>query len=192
MGVKSLTIVLDDEGTEICVLQRSIDGYLSGHGEDLKRVLRGHVITREYRSKDHSKAAVSMEHLAVLLIKDFRWGVGFSELLPCGTRDRGEDYVYTVYPRHTSPKLPSLLNLRVEAVFPKYTGPDLNKESTRTVIYDGLLDEFIPNEVQETVEYDEARMDELIDFQKQAVQRQVDPIRITTNETSMRVKRENK
>lgn len=163
MGVKSLTVVLDDEGRDICVLSRSLDGYLNGHGDDLKRSLRGHVIAREVRSKDHRKIAYSMGHLAVLLIKEFRWGIGIFELLPGGTRGCGEEYIYTVYPRHTSPKAPSLLNLKVETLFPGYTGNDLPKASTTTVIYDGLLDEFDPNETQARWEYSETELDHLVD-----------------------------
>ncbi len=163
MGVKSLTVVLDDEGRDICVLSRSIDGYLSGHGEDLKRFLRGHVVTRELRTKDNRKVATSMGHLAVLLIKDFRSGIGLFELLPCETRDQGEEYVYTVYPRHNSTKAPSLLNLRIEATFPTFTGPDRAGESTRTVIFDGLLDEFDPKEVEAQWECSEEDMDKLVD-----------------------------
>ena len=163
MGIKSLTIVLDDEGRDICVLSRSIDGYLTGHGDDLKRLLRGHVITRESRSKDHRKIAFSMGHLAVILIKDYRWGIGFFELLPGGTRDQEAEYIYTVYPRHTASKIPSLLNLRVEALFPEYTGTPLPKDYTRTVIYDGLLDEFNPNEVQAKWECSEDELDQLVD-----------------------------
>lgn len=163
MGVKSLTVVLDDEGRDICVLSRSIDGYLSGHGEDLKRFLRGHVINRELPTKDNRKVAASMGHLAVLLIKNFRLGIGLFELLPCETRDQGEEYVYTVYPRHTSAKAPSLLNLRIEAPFPSFTGLGPSLESSRTLIYDGLLDEFDPKEVEAQWECSEEDMDKLVD-----------------------------
>ncbi|MBK8464936.1 MAG: hypothetical protein IPL32_03820 [Chloracidobacterium sp.] len=161
--MKSLTIVLDDEGRDICVLSRSIDGDLTGHGDDLKRLLRGHLITRESRSKDHHKVAFSMGHLAVTLIKDSKWGIGFFKLLPCGTRDYGEEYIYTVYPRHTASKTPSLLNLRIETLFPEYTGTDSPKNHTWTVIYDGLLDEFNPNEVQAQWECSEDELDQLVD-----------------------------
>lgn len=125
MSIKSLTIVLDDEGREICVLFRNLDGDLDGHGEYLRRVLRGHVVTRESCLKKHRKASMNMGQLAVLLIKEFRYGIGFFELKPCGTREVGEEFIYVIYPRNASPRSLSLLNFRVETYFPLPTENDL-------------------------------------------------------------------
>src|SRR5690349_21004379 len=114
MSVKCLTVVLDDDGKEVCVLYSSTNGQLTGHGEDLKALLCGYTIIHNLRSKDRANIAVNLRHLAVILIKKIRPINGLLEMLPSGTRNIGEEYVYTVYPRHTSAKLPSLLNLRIE------------------------------------------------------------------------------
>lgn len=165
MSIKSLTVVLDDDGREICILFRNLDGDLNGHGDYLRRVLRGHVITRTFCVKEHRKAAVSMGQLAVLLIREFRYSIGLLELKPCGTRGLGEEFVYTVYPRHASPNFLSLLNLKVETYFPLQSENDLPAKQTTTVIYDGPLDEFDANHVQSQWECREEEVDILVDRQ---------------------------
>ena len=39
MGTRSLTTFLEEDGTEIAVLYRQMDGYPTGHGQDLKDFL---------------------------------------------------------------------------------------------------------------------------------------------------------
>lgn len=148
MSVKSLTVVADDDGRDLCVLSRNIDGHLTGHGVDLRDFLRGYIITRQPKTADKRKTVSTIGWLAVTLITEFKTGMGDFELLPSGTRDTGEEYIYTVYARHTSRKLPSLLNLRVEVTYPRYAEINPNNDSKTTIIYDGLLDEFDPPEVQ--------------------------------------------
>jgi hypothetical protein len=141
MSVKCLTVVLDDDGKEVCVLYSSTNGQLTGHGRDLKDLLRGYTITHDLRSKDRSRVACSMGHLTVILTKKIRPINGLLEML--AGRNVGEEYVYTLYPRHTSLKLPSLLNLRIEAA-----SSLSSKDAAKIVIYDGLLDEFEPHAVE--------------------------------------------
>ncbi len=165
MSVKSLTVITNDEGKDVCVLSRDIDGYLTGHGEYLRNFLRGYLITREAKSKDNRKAITKIGRLAALLVAEFKSGIGDFELLPAGTRDQGEEYLYTIYARHSSLKTPSLLNLRVEVAFPQYSEIDPSNNSRMTVIYDGLLDEFDPHEVQSNWEHAEDELDHFVDSQ---------------------------
>lgn len=147
MSLKCLTVVIDDDGSEICVLARGGNGDLNGHGEDLKQFLRGFAIVRDLKVKDRRSVAVNMGQLACLLIKHIRTNLGTVELLPTGTRSVGEEYIYSVYPRHAAEVCPSLLNIRVEISHPSYSDIDPANESTMTVVYDGLLDEFNPPQV---------------------------------------------
>jgi hypothetical protein len=143
MAVKCLTVVLDDEGRELCTLSLGINGQLQGHGRKLKELLRGYAIVHDLRINDRTTTATSMGHLAVLLIRKLRPIAALLEMQPASTRNTGEEYIYTIYPRHTSARLPSLLNLRIE-VATSLSSP----EAVKTVIYDGLLDEFDPHAVE--------------------------------------------
>jgi hypothetical protein len=140
MAVKCLTVVVNDDGQELCTLSLSVNGQLTGHGRELKQLLRGYALVHDLRIKDRRATAFSSGHLAVLLIKRLRSMPALLEMQPVGVRNQGEEYVYTIYPRHTSSKLPSLLNLRIEMCS--------RSQDTRTVIYDGLLDEFDPHAVE--------------------------------------------
>jgi hypothetical protein len=147
MSVKSLTVVADDDGRDVCVLLRTLDGHLTGHGAELRAFLRGYIIARS-RIIDGEKAASTIGRLASALVSEFSVGIGDFELLPSDTRHVGEEYVYTVYAHHTIPKMPSLLNLRIEADFSRFkTNDSADDDKRMTVIYDGLLDEFDPMEV---------------------------------------------
>lgn len=165
MSVKCLTVIPDDEGKDVCVLSRTIDGYLTGHGEYLRNFLRGYLITREAKAMDHRNAAPTIGRLAAKLIAEFKAGIGDFELLPAGTRDQGEEYRYTICARHSALKIPSLLNLRVEVAFPRYAEIDSSNASKMTVIYEGLLDEFDPHEVQAQWEHGEEELNHFVDNQ---------------------------
>lgn len=165
MSVKSLTVVLDDDGREICVLMRTLDGHLTGHGVDLRNFLRGYIISRESKSADNRKTTSTIGRLAAKLIAEFNSGVGDFELLPCGTRRVGEEYIYFVLARHASPATPSLLNLRVEAVFQHYAEIEPENKSRTTVIYDGLLDEFDPHETQVQWSHGQDELDHFSEIQ---------------------------
>src|SRR4051794_34158054 len=115
MSVKCLTVVLDDEGRELCTLSLGVNGQLTGHGRELKQLLRGYAVVHDLRIKDRRATALSPGHLAVLLIRRLRPIAAPLEMQPVGTRSTGEEYIYTIYPRHTSSKFPSLVNLRIEA-----------------------------------------------------------------------------
>jgi hypothetical protein len=140
MAVKCLTVVLNEDGQELCTLSLGVNGQLTGHGRELKQLLRGYAIVHDLRIKDRRATAFSPGHLAVLLIKRLRPMPALLEMQPMGARKLGEEYIYTIYPRHTSSKLPSLLNLRIEMCS--------QSQDARTVIYDGLLDEFDPHAVE--------------------------------------------
>jgi hypothetical protein len=119
MSTRSLTVIKNKDGDEICVLYRQMDGYLEGHGQDLALFLKNKVITNGYGPNEPRDIANGMENLAVQLIahlanakvvdekattakifpgwSTFEQCVGQFYLYPANTRNYGEEYVYTIY-----------------------------------------------------------------------------------------------
>lgn len=99
MGTRSLTVLNDEQGKEICVLYRQMDGYPSGHGQELAEFLQGFRVTNGYTLADQkaSKVANGANCLAAQIIAHFKDGIGGFYLYPAGSRDHGEEYIYTVY-----------------------------------------------------------------------------------------------
>ena len=98
MGTRSLTVLQDNDGQEIAVLYRQMDGYPEGHGAELARYLKPFRVVNGFGLGDtKGKAANGMPCLAAQLIAKFKRDIGGFYLHPAGTRDCGEEYVYTVY-----------------------------------------------------------------------------------------------
>jgi hypothetical protein len=143
MGTRSLTVIKDENDEEIVVMYRQMDGYLSGHGKELKEFLDGFYIVNGYTQEDSKseKAANGMSCLAGQLIAHFKKGIGGFYLEKAGTRDVGEAYVYTVYCDANSEswnlvkaKPKHFLNIKVES---------------ENVIYDGPVSKFDPDQEHE-------------------------------------------
>ena len=97
MGTRSLTILQDGDGQEIAVLYRQMDGYPDGHGNDLARFLKPFTVVNGFGpGAKRGKAANGMACLAAQLVAKFKQEVGHFYLYPAGTRDCGEEYIYTV------------------------------------------------------------------------------------------------
>src|SRR5687767_2029853 len=64
MGTRSLTIVEEVGGAEICVLYRQYDGYPTGHGAELKSFLEGIQIVNGLSLGDQKRTANGMDCLA--------------------------------------------------------------------------------------------------------------------------------
>ena len=117
MGTAALTVIQDEQGDEIAVLYRHYDGYEEGHGADLKECLTG------VKSNGASCLAAS-------IVSKFKTEWGNFYLYAAGTRNLGEEYIYTVsYGRP--------LQLKVWAVRHNY--PDGG-----TVLFDGDLADYNP------------------------------------------------
>ena len=99
MGTKSLTTFLDEwDNEEIVVMYRQYDGYPEVHGRDLFDYLSGKKIVNGIpRNEKVSQLANGMSCLAAQVISHFKKEVGNFYLHKSGTRDIGEQYVYTVY-----------------------------------------------------------------------------------------------
>lgn len=134
MGTRSLTIIKDDspgknqEGKDICVLYRQMDGYPSGHGEKLKEFLSDINLVNGISLSETRRIANGMQCLAAQLVAHFKTGPGSFYLCPIDTRNCGEQYIYTVYEKA------GIIHLRVQDVY--------KKDDDVVTIYDGPVKEF--------------------------------------------------
>jgi hypothetical protein len=99
MGTHSLTIFKDEDGGEIAVMYRQFDGYLTGHGKELRDFLAGRLVVNGFTGEDKEAGNFNgMSCLAAAVVGKFKEGIGNIYLHSAGTRDVGEDYTYTVRP----------------------------------------------------------------------------------------------
>ena len=88
MGTRSLTIFNDKyswKDEEIVVFYRQYDGYPEGHGTDLLTFI------------DNMESRNGMGCLAAQVISHFKEETGKFYLYSAGTRDIGEEFIYTLY-----------------------------------------------------------------------------------------------
>lgn len=100
MGTRCLTVIEDEQGTEILVMYRQFDGYPEGHGKELKSFLKGFKIVNGISDRNAKKTANGAHCLAGQIVVHFKGTpehrLGGIYLYPAGTRDVGEEYVYRV------------------------------------------------------------------------------------------------
>ena len=142
MGTRSLTIVEEDRGVEICVLYRQFDGYPTGHGAELKTFLEGIQIVNGLGLANEKRVANGMDCLAAQLSAHFKKEPGGFYLYPAGTRDCVEEYIYTVYQNN------SKLMVRVEAGAVTFFGLPGTKQVNMPTLYDGEIESFDPDTVE--------------------------------------------
>lgn len=102
MGTRCLTVFKDSDGKEIAVMYRQFDGYPEGHGEELRAFVEGIKLVNGIPVGSKERMANGMGCLAAQIVAKFKGGVdgsaGLFYLYPAGTRDCGEEYIYTVEP----------------------------------------------------------------------------------------------
>jgi hypothetical protein len=94
MGTRSLTVVMD-QGKEIVCMYRQFDGYPSGLGQELRDFLSKRKIVNGFSAGD-SRNFNGIGCLAAQVVAHFKKGIGNVYLYAPGTRDVGEEYVYTI------------------------------------------------------------------------------------------------
>ena len=68
MGTRCLTVFKEEDGTEIAVMYRQMDGYPEGHGQALADFLEGRRIVNGYNMNDKKERAFNgMGCLAAIL-----------------------------------------------------------------------------------------------------------------------------
>lgn len=99
MGTRCLTVVNDEIGREIGVLYRQMDGYPEGHGEELRKFVGSRIIVNGLSGgpwNEDNGVANGMGCLFAQIVAHFKTEAGMFYLYPPGTRDYGEEYIYTV------------------------------------------------------------------------------------------------
>ena len=135
MGTRSLTVFKDGD-QEIAVMYRQYDGHPSSHGEELKAFLKGVSVVNGL-SGDRTKVANGMGCLAAQIVAHFKEEPGNIYLHAAGTRDRGEEYIYTV-----SAGEKGHVHLKCQAGAMTFFGMPGSKQESMPTLYDGPVDEF--------------------------------------------------
>lgn len=99
MGTRSLTIIENEGGEELCCIYQQFDGYPEGVGQTLRELLKDMRIVNGHQTGDKfGEAANGMECLAAQIVAALKAGIGNVYLYPPGSRDCGEEYRYTIKP----------------------------------------------------------------------------------------------
>ena len=148
MGTRALTVFLDEtDSSEIVVMYRQMDGYPEGHGQELVDFLQGFSVVNGFPLlADNTKVANGMSCLAAQVVSHFKKGCGGIYLHPAGTRNCGEDYIYTVYQNGETHKNGKNLCIRVN--YGRRGQPEL---------FDGLIQSYDCDVIQEN-------LDQIFDF----------------------------
>ena len=77
-------------------MYRQMDGYPSGHGQELADFLAGRRVVNGFHAGDNGFAFNGPGCAAAAIVARFKDEIGGIYLYPAGTRDMGEEYVYTV------------------------------------------------------------------------------------------------
>ena len=97
MGTRSLTVFVDEDNEEIAVLYRQFDGYPDGQGYDLTKFLKDRILVNGYTKTDEEKKNFNgMACLAAWFIGSVKTETGNFYLHKAGTRNCGEEFIYTV------------------------------------------------------------------------------------------------
>ena len=98
MGTRSLTVFNNEmDNEEIVVLYRQYDGYPTGHGRDLLSFLNNMEIVNGISNNEERKIANGMGCLSAQVVAHLKEAPGDFYLHSAGTRDIGEEFIYTLY-----------------------------------------------------------------------------------------------
>lgn len=142
MGTRSTTLFLSEwNEKKICNMYRQYDGYLDGHGRELKEFLEGAVLVNGIGTGETRKTFNGMGCLAASVIAHFKKDIGGHYM--CNV-DQEEEYHYTVYAGEVIPgtREDRIINLKVTG----YGDQEF---------YDGPLDDFDPDMKEDGDEHDE-------------------------------------
>jgi hypothetical protein len=98
MGTRSLTVFNNEmDNSEIVVLYRQYDGYPTGHGRDLLSFLNNMEIVDGISNTEKRRIANGMGCLSAQVVAHLKEAPGDFYLHSAGTRDIGEEFIYTLY-----------------------------------------------------------------------------------------------
>jgi len=96
MGTRSLTFVYNDSGKPILNIYRQFDGYPSGHGLELSKILKNKRIVNGYSSADKGTAFNGMECAGASILGELKKEIGGIYVYSVDETDCGQDYEYHV------------------------------------------------------------------------------------------------
>ena len=106
MGTRSLTVFNNEmDNEEIVVLYRQYDGYPTGHGRDLLSFLNNMEIVNGISNNEERKIANRMGCLSAQVVAYLKEAPGNFYLHSAGTRDIGEEFIYTLYYKNDKLKI---------------------------------------------------------------------------------------
>lgn len=143
MGTRSLTVIQNEDGVEICVLYSQFDGYPDGMGNDLKKFLKP---IRVVGMGEKGKTANGMSCLAAQIVAHFKVIPGNFYLHPAGTRDAGEEFIYTI-----SLGKDARVRMKVQYGCVTWFGLPGTKDENMPVAFDGLVSSFNAKKVTEKI-----------------------------------------
>jgi hypothetical protein len=151
MGTRSLTVFLNEEGQEICVMYRQFDGHPDSHGQELANFLKHKELVNGYSMDKQATCFNGMPCVAAQVIGHFKRNektglpdAGGFYLYPPGTRDAGEEYLYTVY-QITPPQDfegGGVIGLKVQAGAMTMFGLPGTKQKNMPLLYDGPVGKY--------------------------------------------------
>ena len=125
MGTRSLTKVIEtykdkdnkSKKQNIVCMYRQMDGYPSGHGQELSDFLIGMHITNGIRSMENRKTANGMGCLSAQMISHFKTDVGQIYMLNGESRRDWEDYEYIIEGNATEQLIVRINNYEDKEIF---------------------------------------------------------------------------
>ena len=176
MSTRSVTRVMDN-GTELVCIYRQCDGYPSGMGADLKRILKGYRIVngisgndgncakckeprymhrgRQAKTGEQShrfvpcRVANGMGCMAASLVKALKDGVGNIYLYAAGVKDAGQRYEYTLWVEGNADNnyAHNCGPLMLKVSIPEFN--DADEKVSEKVLWSGALDKYTPRDNNE-------------------------------------------
>lgn len=148
MGTRSLTIVQDGEGKEIVTMYRQMDGYPSGLGQELVDFLKTLEVCNGLGGKPPKgkQWANGAGCLAAQVVAHFKTqsGAGGVYLYPQGTREVGEEWIYTVQVDEEKKKI----NFKVSAGSVTFFGMPGTKAEDMPALFSGPLKDFNAKKIE--------------------------------------------
>jgi len=129
MGTRSNTIIKNNDGNILVNMCRQSDGYLSGHGAELKKEFGNTKIINGFSSEESPKFANGMGCLSAQIIAHFKQEIGGFYIV--SPKKAENDYCYVLYLKKGDNKI------------------SVKVKCSDKIIYDGLLSEMPTEEGEE-------------------------------------------
>ena len=143
MGTRCLTVVREKEKSrDIIVMYRQYDGYPEGHGKELADFLADFTVVNGISTNTPKRSANGMGCLAAQIVAHFKTEIGNFYLHSSGTRDCGEEFIYTIYQKDGN------LMLKVQAGAVTYFGMSGTHQDDMKSLYHGPISQFSPDKLQ--------------------------------------------